>query len=53
MAKRLADDVPAFENLFFLSKTSKRVQSITRALPSKIWEVKLIRQCQILLNEMQ
>ena len=44
MVKRLADDVPAFKNLFFLSKTS-RVQSVTRALPSKISEVKLTRQC--------
>ena len=44
MVKRLADDVPAFKNLFFLSKTLKRVQSITRALPSKIWKIKLARQ---------
>ena len=29
MVKRLADDVPAFKNIFFLSKTSKRAQSIT------------------------
>ena len=31
MVKRLADDVPAFKNLFFLSKTSTRAQSVTRS----------------------
>ena len=43
MVKRLAGDVSAFKKLCFLSKTSTRVESITRALPSKISEVKLAR----------
>ena len=43
MVKRLADVVPAFKIYFF--KTSTKAQSIVRALPSKMSEVKLTRQC--------
>ena len=43
MVKRLADVVPAFKIYFF--KRSTRAQSIARALPSNISEVKLTRQC--------
>lgn len=45
MVKRPADDVPVFKNVFIISKTARRAQSITRALPVKISEAKLSRQC--------
>ena len=33
--KETADDVPVFKRVFIISKTARRTQSITRALPVK------------------
>ena len=45
MVKRPADHVPVFKNVFIISKTARRAQSITRALPVKISEANLSRRC--------
>ena len=45
MVKQLADDFPVSKNVFIISKTARRAQSITRVLPVKMSEAKLSRQC--------